>query len=119
MPVLPAFYRHIVPRAKAFFGGRRRTTEYRASRSYQRSKELSLSHSGPSVANPRNRNMVAPWEDTYVDPRILQGSYLELDDKSGEPNQGFRRSPGEENSKDIADESQVREVVNKDLESGT
>jgi large subunit ribosomal protein L36e len=118
MPVLPAFYRHIVPHAKACLGSRSRTKDYRASRTYRKSKELSLSHSGPSVAKPRNRNVVAPWEDAYVDSRILQGSYLELDDKVGEPNPEFGGTRREEMSKDIADESQVREIDDKDLESG-
>ena len=115
MPVLPAFYRHVV-QLKSRFGSGRRTKDFRTSQNYHKSKELSPSKSGPSTGN--SRSIVAPWEDGDVDTRIIQGSYLELDDKAVGPDSGLRVMQKEMDSKDIADEINVREIDSQDLERG-
>lgn len=115
MPVLPAFYRHIV-QVKSRFSSGRRTKDYRTSQNYRKSKELSPSKGGPSMSN--SRSIVAPWEDVDVDTRILQGSYLELDDKAVGPDPGLQGAKKEMDSKDIADEVHIREIDDRDLESG-
>lgn len=116
VPTVPAFFRHVV-QGKARFSSRRRINEYRTSQNYHKSKELSPTNSGPSVTSPRS--IVTPWEDTYVNPRILQGSYLELEDKGVGSDSRFVGTRREMESKDIADESHTREVDDRDLESGT
>lgn len=115
MPVLPAFYRHVV-QLKSRLGSGRRTKDLRTSQNYRKSKEVSPSNSGPSIGN--SRSIVAPWEDGDIDDQILQGSYLELDDKAVGPEHGLRGSQKEMDSKDIADEIHVREIDNPDLERG-
>lgn len=115
MPVLPAFYRHVV-QVKSRFSSGRRTKDFRTSQNYRKSKELSPSKSGPSVSNPRS--IVAPWEDGDVETRILQGSYLELDDKAVGSDPGFMGTQKGMESKDIADEIHIREIDDRDLESG-
>lgn len=115
MPVLPAFYRHVF-QTKSRFSSGRRTKDFRTSQIYRKSKELSPSKSGPSTGN--SRSVVAPWEDCDVDCRILQGSYLELDDKAVGPDRGLQGTQKEMDSKDIADEILIREIDDRDLESG-
>lgn len=115
MPVLPAFYRHVV-QLKSRVGSGRRTKDFRTSQNYHKSKELNPSKSGPSTGN--SRSIVAPWEDGDVDDRIIQGSYLELDDKAVGPDPGLRVMQKEIDSKDIADEINVREIDDQDLERG-
>ena len=77
---------------------------------------MSPSNSGPSIGN--SRSIVAPWEDGDIDEQILQGSYLELDDKAVGPERGLRGLQKETDSKDIADEIHVREIDDRDLERG-
>lgn len=115
MPVLPAFYRHVV-QFKSRMSSGRRTKDFRTSQNYHKSKEVSPSNSGPSIGN--SRSIVAPWEDDDINNQILQGSYLELDDKAVGPDPGLRVSQKEMDSKDIADETHAREIDDRDLESG-
>lgn len=114
-PTVPAFFRHVV-QGKPCFSSRRRVNEYQTSQNYRKSKELSPTNSGPSVTSPRT--IVAPWEDTYVNPRILQGSYLELEDKGVVSDSKFIGTLREMESNDIADKCHIREVNDRDLESG-
>lgn len=115
MPVLPAFYRHVV-QLKSRLSSGHRTKDFRTSQNYHKSKEVSPSNSGPSIGNLRS--IVAPWEDGDIDNQILQGSYLELDDKAVGPDPGLRVTQKEMDSKDIADEIHVRGIDDTDLESG-
>lgn len=65
-----------------------------------------------------SRSIVAPWEDGNVDPRVLQGSYLELDDKAVGADLGLQRTQKEMDSNDITDDIHIREIDDRDLESG-
>ena len=90
---------------------------------YRKSKELSPSSSEPPMTTSP-RSTVAPWEDAYVDSRALHGSYLELEERALGSHPRFVGAPRREmDSKDIADEIQVREIDERerdreDLESG-
>ena len=115
MPILPAFYRHVVEVMSRFRSGHR-TKDFWTSQNYRKSKELSPCKNGPSMSN--SRSLVAPWEDGDVNSQIPEGGYLELDDKAIGPDFGLPRTQEEMDSKDITDQICIREIDNQDLESG-
>lgn len=105
LPVMPALFRHFVPKIKTHFS------------SYRRSKNQSVSHSGPSVASANNP--VAAWEDPYRDSRGLNNSYLELDDKKHSPTSNVGREGALVQSIELSTGLPIQDTKNYDLESGS
>lgn len=100
MPVVPQFFRHLLPKIKSHFG------------SYPLSKTESASRGIPSAANP-----VARW-DEYDESHKLKGKDLDVDLHSLERTASVPQGDIKIHARELSDGSITRGSPVPDLESG-
>lgn len=100
MPVVPQFFRHLMPKIKSHFG------------SYRLSKTESASGGIPSAANP-----VIPW-DEYDESHKLKGKDCDIDLQSLDKTSIAPRDGIKIHARELSDGSMTHGSLVRDLESG-